>query len=64
MWKVKSKHELQKVYVRERSGLEIMISGEMIFYLDKETVTLEFAAQLDLVDHNGLKAKSFTTYVV
>jgi len=64
MWNIKSEHKLESVYIRDKAGLEIMLSGTMTFYFPKNPVTMDFAAELALVDQNGLKAKLFTVFVV
>lgn len=46
-------------------GLEIMVSGTMIFTFPKETVSMDFAAELELVEvGDEIKAHTFTVFVV
>ena len=55
---------MDKIFIRDKTGLELMVSGTMTFYFKTERVTVDYAAQIDLIDDGGLKAKSFITYVV
>ena len=55
---------MERVYIGNKARLEIMLAGTMKFYFPKDPVTIDFAAELTLVDQNGLKAKLFTVFVV
>jgi hypothetical protein len=61
---LKNEHTVEKVYIREKTGLDIAIIGTATFYLKTETITIDFAAQMVLVDEKGLKIKSYTVYAV
>lgn len=65
VWDVKSEHTVQRVYVRDKKGLKIMLSGQMKFEFPKETVVMDFAAELGLIEEGDeLKAAVFTVFVV